>query len=61
MRFGFEAIMEQHRSDLRGLDGLTDETRRRLDRQVTVIRTSVYATPAGGDVPTGRPTATTRG
>lgn len=45
MRFGFEEILEQHRSDLSGRDQLSNETRRRLARQVDVIRTSIYATP----------------
>jgi hypothetical protein len=45
MRFGFEEILEQHRSDLNGRDQLSTETRRRLERQVTIIRTSIYATP----------------
>jgi len=45
MRFGFEEILEQHRSDLNERDQLSIETRRRLERQVTIIRTSIYATP----------------
>ena len=48
MRFGFDEVLEQHRSDLHGLDQLSNEARRRLDRQVTVIRTSIYATPRTG-------------
>lgn len=48
MRFGFDEILEQHRNDMHGLDQLSNEARRRLDRQVTIIRTSIYAIPRTG-------------